>query len=186
MRPLRAEGRGGGGARRVPGELAVAEPFFEDLIAAESVIPDVNGDGGPVGVAIEMDIDAGFAEQGERVVTGSRVRDCDAPARAASFSRSAYAPGAFGGKAATGHDGAALALVSPSGGDLESFVEVGVEREPEGGEKGPFCGRLMEDSASRSSARRRPRLAEWISRSAVGGSGMRGQSPSRAPAFSIR
>ena len=45
-------------------ELAVAEPFLQDLIAAKGVIPDVDGDGGPVGVAVEINIDARFAEQG--------------------------------------------------------------------------------------------------------------------------
>jgi hypothetical protein len=29
------------------GVLAVAEPLFEDLVAAEGVVPDVDGDGGP-------------------------------------------------------------------------------------------------------------------------------------------
>jgi len=53
------EGRGGFG-----GELAVAEPLFEDLMAAEGVVPNVDGDGGPVCVAVEVDIDAGFAEEG--------------------------------------------------------------------------------------------------------------------------
>lgn len=35
------------------GVFAVAEPFFEDLVAAEGVVPDVDGDGGPEGFAIE-------------------------------------------------------------------------------------------------------------------------------------
>ena len=31
------------------GQLAVAEPFFQHLVAAESVLPDFDGDGGPEG-----------------------------------------------------------------------------------------------------------------------------------------
>ncbi len=50
------------GRSRLRGELAVAEPLFEDLIAAEGVIPNMDGNGGPMGVAVEMDIDAQLAE----------------------------------------------------------------------------------------------------------------------------
>jgi hypothetical protein len=46
-----------------------------------------------------------------------------------------FGPGAFGGKAAAGHDGAALDPVTPACGELEGFVEVGVEREIEGAEE---------------------------------------------------
>jgi len=59
MRLLRGEGRDGGAGSGFRSELAVAEPLFQDLVAAESVVPDVDGDGGPMGVAIEIDIDTG-------------------------------------------------------------------------------------------------------------------------------
>ena len=52
------------------GEFAVGEPLLEDLVAAEGVGPDIGGDGGPQGVAVEIDIDAGVAEEGEGLVEG--------------------------------------------------------------------------------------------------------------------
>ena len=86
------------GRRGFRGELAVAEPLLEDLIAAEGVIPDVDGHGGPVGVAVEMDIDAGFAEQGKRcLIKRERIGRLE---RAASLFALGLGPWAFGGKAA--------------------------------------------------------------------------------------
>jgi len=39
------------------GEFAVAEPFFDDLIAADVVVPDGYGNVSPVGVVIEIDVE---------------------------------------------------------------------------------------------------------------------------------
>lgn len=54
------------------GEFAVAEPLFENLVAAESVVPDVDRDGGPEGRAVEVDVDAGFSEEGVGLLEGMR------------------------------------------------------------------------------------------------------------------
>jgi hypothetical protein len=59
--------------RRFRSELTVAEPLLEDLITAQGVIPDVDRNGGPMGVAVEVDIDAGFSEEGEGGFTGERL-----------------------------------------------------------------------------------------------------------------
>jgi hypothetical protein len=53
-----------------------------------------------------------------------------------------FGPGALGGEAAAGHDSAALAFMTPSGGELEGFFEIGVTRKFEGGEKGPLGGEI--------------------------------------------
>ena len=52
------------------GELAVAEPLLEDLVSAEGVVPNMDGNGGPVGVAVEVDFDAGFAQESQSFVGG--------------------------------------------------------------------------------------------------------------------
>ena len=52
------------------GEFAVAEPLIEDLVSAEGAIPDMDGDGGPMGFAVQINIDAGFAEEGEGRIKG--------------------------------------------------------------------------------------------------------------------
>jgi hypothetical protein len=54
--------------------FAVAEPFFEDLVAAEGVVPDVGWDGGPEGIAVQVDIDAAGAEEGEGPVACKVIR----------------------------------------------------------------------------------------------------------------
>ena len=46
------------------GVFAVAEPLLEDLVAAEGVVPDIDGNCGPMGVAAEISIDAGLTEDG--------------------------------------------------------------------------------------------------------------------------
>jgi len=51
----------GWGGRPSRGSFAVAEPLFENLIAAESVVPDVGGDSRPESGAVEMHVDAGFS-----------------------------------------------------------------------------------------------------------------------------
>jgi hypothetical protein len=47
------------------GEFAVAEPLFEDLVAAEGVVPDVGGNGGPEDFPVEIDINAGLSEESD-------------------------------------------------------------------------------------------------------------------------
>jgi hypothetical protein len=86
------------------GELAVAEPLLEDLVSAEGVIPDMDGDGGPVGVAVEMDIDAGFAEKTlpcPRIGTWG-TRSLLGGGESGEFLALGSGPGAFGSLAATG------------------------------------------------------------------------------------
>ena len=46
------------------GALAVGEPFLEDLVAAEAVVPDGGGDVAPEGVGVELDFEGGLAEGG--------------------------------------------------------------------------------------------------------------------------
>ena len=160
------------------GELAVAEPLFEDLVAAEGVIPDVDGDGGPVGVAVEIDIDAGFAEEGEDVFQSEGLGGGEG----GEFFALGFSPRAFGGEAAAGHDGAALAFVSPAGGELEGFSRLGSSGKSEGGEKGPLGGEVDAWIRRRGVRRGGGRGGrDGPVSSAVAGSGMRGQSPIRAP-----
>ena len=51
-------------------EFAVGEPFFEDLVAAEGVGPDVMWDGGPAGGAVQAEIDADVSTNLEGLVKG--------------------------------------------------------------------------------------------------------------------
>ena len=71
------------------GGLAIAEPLFEELVAAECVGPDGFGDVFPAGGGVEVDVEETLAA------------------------------GAGGGFAGTGHDGSGEAAVSPAGGDGE-------------------------------------------------------------------
>ena len=41
--------------------LAVGEPFLEDLVAAELVVPDGGGDVSPVGAVVEVYVEGGVA-----------------------------------------------------------------------------------------------------------------------------
>jgi hypothetical protein len=91
-----------------------------------------------VGVAVEMDVDTGFSEEVEYVFQSEGLGSGES----GKFFALGFGPWAFGCEAAAGHDGAALALVAPSGGELEDFVEVGVEREFEGGKEGPLGGEV--------------------------------------------
>jgi hypothetical protein len=122
------------GRRGFRGELAVAEPLLEDLVAAQGVIPNVHGDCGPPSIAIEINVDASFTEEGERVVHGEGLGGGES----GELFALGLSPGTFGGKAATGHDGAALPFVAPTRCELERLFEIWVERELEGGEEGPL------------------------------------------------
>jgi hypothetical protein len=80
--------------------------------------------------------------KGERVVKG-QGRDAELPGgESGELFALGFGPCAFGGETTTGHDGAALALVTPAGGEFERFVEVGVEGELQCGEKGPLGGEV--------------------------------------------
>ena len=94
------------------GELPVAKPLLEDLIAAEGVIPNAHGHGGPIGVAVEMDIDTRLTEEGERGLKSERL----GRSQRGEFFPLGFGPGTLGSEAATRHDGAALAFVAPARG----------------------------------------------------------------------
>ena len=97
--------------------LAVAEPFFEDLIAADGEVPDVFGEVAPVGGVVEVDVVGGFAEEG-----GVR-----------GFGLFLGAIGAGEEFAFAGHGDAALAGMAPTGGEAEDG----------GGLRGPRGRRLQ-------------------------------------------
>jgi hypothetical protein len=104
------------------GQLAIAEPFFQDLVAAEGLVPDVDGDGGPVGGVVEVDVDAAMAEERERVFEGERLRGLgvDVGGELCEAREFGWGPVAFAGVAATGHDGGSLACAAPAGGEGEA------------------------------------------------------------------
>ena len=56
--------------------FAVGEPFLEDLVAAELVAPDGGGDVAPEGAGVQVDVERGLAEGGERVAQpGYRTKE---------------------------------------------------------------------------------------------------------------
>ena len=54
--------------------LAVGEPFLEDLVAAELVVPDGGGDVAPVGAIVEVYLNGGFDEGGGGLAGGRPAR----------------------------------------------------------------------------------------------------------------
>ena len=54
-------------------ELAIAEPFLQDLIAAKGVIPDPLRNRRPEGVLIEVNVHTVLAEQRQRVLNRGRL-----------------------------------------------------------------------------------------------------------------
>ena len=52
------------------GAFAVGEPFLEDLVAAELVVPDGGGDVAPVGAVVEVYVEGGVAEDGGGLALG--------------------------------------------------------------------------------------------------------------------
>ena len=100
---------GGEGAAE-KGLFAVGEPFFDDLIAADGVVPDFQRNVGPVGEFVEIDVAGGFAELGESYFFG------EAQGSYAGFDgfEFGFGIGAFDQFASAGHGDAALAGMSPS------------------------------------------------------------------------
>jgi len=47
------------------GRFAVGEPLLDDLIAADGVLPDADGDVGPIGGVVKIDIARFVSEMGE-------------------------------------------------------------------------------------------------------------------------
>jgi hypothetical protein len=87
-------------------------------------------------VAVETDIDTRFTEESERVVKGEGLGSGESGELLAF----GLGPWAFEGNAATGHDGAALTLMTPTRSELERLFKVGVKGKLEGGEEGPPGG----------------------------------------------
>ena len=101
-------------------EFPVAEPLLENLIAAKRVIPDIDRNRSPERVAIQVDVDAGIAQQRESFGERQRLRG-----------RQGFEPGQFGlgsgargRSAASGHDRVSLAAASPARCHLERLSEV--------------------------------------------------------------
>ena len=131
--------------------FAVGEPLFEDLVAAEVVVPDPGGNVAPEGVVVEVHVEGGLAEGRERVAQGGAFFRCEsafddaALARHDRAARSIVAPANGEGKVVAGHvapvrggghgDGGYLRVQRARGdaGDRRIGVEQGCESAAPGG-----------------------------------------------------
>src|SRR5450830_374952 len=106
--------------------IAVGEPLLHHLVAAYRVLPDAGGDAAPVGDVVQVDVVAGAAEAGGELVVG----EAEVGEAFAKGGDLGPGEGALEGAAAAGHGDAALAAVTPAGGDGE-VADGGVELAPE-------------------------------------------------------
>src|ERR1035441_8998514 len=95
--------------------FAIAEPLLDDLISAEGVLPDSGRNVAPEGFAVEIDVVGGSAEPGGGIPAGFGEGG-EFGRRVGPNDRLAFAR----------HGDAALAAMSPAGGEIE-VASVGIE-----------------------------------------------------------
>src|SRR5450830_1456274 len=79
------------------GALTVAEPLLHHLVAADRILPDAGGDAAPVGDVVQVDVVAGAAEAGGKLV----VAEAEAREALAEGGELGVGVGALDGAAAT-------------------------------------------------------------------------------------